>query len=53
MNKEINISHKNQEISILTIKKKQSKVKTSSSSHKTSREGKKSKPKTEECCEQQ
>jgi hypothetical protein len=52
MNKEINISHKNQEISILTIRKKQSKVKPSSSSHKTSREGKKSKPKTE-CCEQQ
>jgi hypothetical protein len=31
---ELNISHKNQEISILTIKKRQSKVNTSSTSHR-------------------
>jgi hypothetical protein len=35
-NKAINISHTNQEISILMIKRSQSKVKTSSTSHKES-----------------
>jgi hypothetical protein len=43
-NKAINISHRNQEISILMIKRRQSKVNTSSSSH---RESQRRKEKTE------